>query len=54
MVRALVLDEYDKSLELGFQDEMRRIARRMRSLDLVVLTSATPLAEMPDFLPTKG
>lgn len=53
-VRALVLDEYDKSLELGFQDEMRRIARRMRSLDLVVLTSATPLAEMPDFLPMKG
>lgn len=53
-VGALVLDEYDKSLELGFQDEMRRIARRMRSLDLVVLTSATPLAEMPDFLPMKG
>lgn len=53
-VKALVLDEYDKSLELGFQDEMRRIARRMRSLDLVVLTSATPLAEMPDFLPMRG
>ena len=50
-VHALVLDEYDKSLELGFQDEMRRIARRMRSLNLIVLTSATLLAEMPDFLP---
>jgi len=53
-VPALVLDEYDKSLELGFHDEMRRIARRMRSLDLVILTSATPLAEMPDFLPMDG
>lgn len=49
-VRALVLDEYDKSLELGFYDEMKRIVRRMTALDLVILTSATPLAGMPDFL----
>ncbi len=53
-VKALVLDEYDKSLELGFLDEMRRITRRMRSLDLIILTSATKLAEMPDFIPMKG
>ncbi|MBD5225790.1 MAG: DEAD/DEAH box helicase [Bacteroidales bacterium] len=52
-VKALVLDEYDKSLELGFLDEMRRIARRMRSIDLIILTSATKLAEMPDFIPMK-
>lgn len=52
-VGALVLDEYDKSLELGFQDEMRRIVRRMPALRLVILTSATPLAEMPDFLRLK-
>lgn len=49
-VRALVLDEYDKSLELGFYDEMKRIVRRMTALELVILTSATPLAGMPDFL----
>lgn len=49
-VSALVLDEYDKSLELGFHDEMKRIVRRMRHLSLIILTSATPLAEMPDFL----
>lgn len=49
-VKTLVLDEYDKSLELGFHDEMRRICRRMGRLDKVILTSATPLAEMPDFL----
>lgn len=46
----LVLDEYDKSLELGFHDQMRRIVRRTRRLKYVMLTSATPLSEMPDFL----
>lgn len=50
-VKALVLDEYDKSLELGFLDEMRRITKRMRSLQLILLTSATRLEEMPDFIP---
>lgn len=53
-VGALVLDEYDKSLELGFHDEMRRIARRMKALKLIILTSATRLAELPDFLPMQG
>lgn len=47
---ALVLDEYDKSLELGFYDEMKRIVGKMKKLKLIVLTSATKLAEMPDFL----
>lgn len=47
---ALVLDEYDKSLELGFYDEMKRIVNRMKRLKLIILTSATKLAEMPDFL----
>lgn len=46
----LVLDEYDKSLELGFHDQMRRIVRRAGRLKYVMLTSATPLAEMPDFI----
>ena len=53
-VDALVLDEYDKSLELGFLDEMKRIAKRMRSLKMILLTSATPLAEMPDFIAMQG
>ncbi len=52
-VKALVLDEYDKSLELGFHDEMKRIVKRMGHPQLVILTSATPLAEMPDFLKLK-
>lgn len=52
--RALVLDEYDKSLELGFYDEMKRIVKRMKSLRLTILTSATRLGEFPDFLPMKN
>ena len=52
--RALVLDEYDKSLELGFRDEMSRIVRRMRALSLVVLTSATEPDELPDFVDLGG
>lgn len=50
-VRALVLDEYDKALELGFADEMKRVCRRLTSLSLIILTSATRLDELPAFLP---
>lgn len=50
-VTTLVLDEYDKSLELGFHDEMRRVVRAMGSFRLVILTSATMLSDMPAFLP---
>lgn len=49
-VRTLVLDEYDKSLELGFSDEMRRLVAAMRNVKLLILTSATRLSETPDFL----
>jgi len=49
-VSQLVLDEYDKSLELGFADQMRRIVRRAGRPKHVMLTSATPLTDMPDFI----
>ncbi|MDE6397643.1 MAG: DEAD/DEAH box helicase [Muribaculaceae bacterium] len=54
--RMLVLDEYDKTLELGFHDEMKKIIRRTgerrpkANLDFVMLTSATRLDEMPKFV----
>lgn len=48
--RLLVLDEFDKSLELGFQDEMRRILRRMPNISRRFLTSATHIEEIPDFV----
>lgn len=50
-VSSLVLDEYDKALELGFADEMKRVCRRLTGLKLEILTSATPLAAIPDYLP---
>ncbi|MDE6685117.1 MAG: DEAD/DEAH box helicase, partial [Duncaniella sp.] len=50
----LVLDEYDKALELGFADEMKRVCKRLTGLRLVILTSATPLAALPDYLPANA
>jgi superfamily II DNA/RNA helicase len=48
--RTLVVDEYDKTLELGFQDELRRIVRRLTHVNSTVLTSATRIAELPAFI----
>lgn len=53
--KVLVLDEYDKSLELGFHDEMRKILRLMPNLSRTVLTSATPLSDrLPEFMKVKN
>lgn len=49
-VRILVLDEFDKSLELGFEEEMGKLVRRMKNVSRVILTSATNTDVMPDFL----
>lgn len=49
-VKTLVADEYDKSLELGFQDEMRRIVKKIHDRKLLILTSATPLNDLPEWL----
>lgn len=48
----LVVDEYDKTLELGFHDELSRIARRLNNLGFSALTSATPLNDIPSFIST--
>lgn len=53
-MRSLVLDEYDKSLELGFHDQMRSIMGRMRKVSTLILTSATQAAELPDFVDGSG
>lgn len=51
----LIIDEYDKSLELGFLDTMKKIGRRLpKRLNLAMLTSATPLAELPGFIDMEG
>lgn len=51
---ALVLDEYDKCVELGFEADMKRIVRRMKSVRLFILTSATIASELPGYLPQDG
>lgn len=49
-VRILVLDEFDKSLELGFEDEMHRLVKRMKNVSRIILTSATKADTLPEFL----
>ena len=49
-VTALVLDEFDKSLELGFLEEMRHIIGRFPSTVRTIMTSATIIKRAPDFI----
>lgn len=49
-ITTLVLDEFDKSLELGFQDEMEFIIESLPNLKKRILTSATEAVEIPDFV----
>jgi len=49
-ITTLIIDEFDKSLEFGFHDEMSFIIGELRNLSKKVLTSATISIEIPDFL----
>ncbi|MDE6611105.1 MAG: DbpA RNA binding domain-containing protein, partial [Muribaculaceae bacterium] len=49
-VETLVLDEFDKSLDLGFLPDTERICQSLKSLKSIILTSATALPELPEFL----
>jgi len=48
-IHTLVLDEFDKSLELGFQAEMSSIIETLGNVKKRILTSATKALEIPDF-----
>ncbi|MFD2555626.1 DEAD/DEAH box helicase [Sphingobacterium tabacisoli] len=50
-IHTLVLDEFDKSLELGFLDQLEKITTATHSLERKILTSATDLDEFPEILP---
>ncbi|KHJ37447.1 ATP-dependent RNA helicase DbpA [Pedobacter glucosidilyticus] len=52
-VKTLVLDEFDKSLELGFEEDMAEIVSSLFKLEQKVLTSATQLEDFPTFLELK-
>src|SRR5436190_2711125 len=49
-IETLVLDEFDKSLELGFKDEMSFITGSLKAITKRILTSATEAAEIPGFI----
>ncbi len=50
-VHTIVLDEFDKSLEMGFQEQLKEIFTSINGKPRFLLTSATSLKRMPDFLP---
>lgn len=49
-VNTLVIDEFDKCLELGFQDEMMEVIGCLSALKKRVLLSATDAEEIPAFV----
>ena len=49
-ITTLVLDEFDKSLELGFKEEMEFIITSLSAVNKRILTSATNAPGIPDFV----
>lgn len=49
-IETLILDEFDKSLESGFWEEIRFIVESLPSVKKRILTSATEAVEVPDFI----
>lgn len=52
-IHQLVLDEFDKSLEFGFHNEMKQILARLKGIQKKYLISATDMQELPSFLDVK-
>ena len=53
-ISTLVLDEFDKSLELGFHEEMAFIIGSLPAVKKRMLTSATEAVGIPDFIGFKN
>lgn len=53
-IKTLVLDEFDKSLEVGFEKEMTSICSSLPKLEKKVLTSATQKVRIPKFVRLKN
>jgi superfamily II DNA/RNA helicase len=53
-ISTLVLDEFDKSLELGFVEEMSFIIQSLPNIKKRFLTSATSTVEIPEFVGIKN
>ena len=53
-IQTLVLDEFDKSLEMGFEEEMKYILGELPSINKRLLTSATAMRQIPPFTGLKN
>lgn len=53
-IKTLVLDEFDKSLEFGFHEDMSLIISEMPLLSQRILTSATAMDDIPTFTGVKN
>ncbi len=49
-IKTLILDEFDKSLEDGFEEEMKGIISQIPSVNKRILTSATQTVTVPGFV----
>lgn len=49
-IKYLILDEFDKSLEVGFEEQMKEIVAMLPRPEKIILTSATESAHIPDFI----
>ena len=49
-VRYLIIDEFDKCLEMGFHDEMARLLKKLPGISRRILLSATDAEQIPDFV----
>ena len=49
-IKTLILDEFDKSLEDGFEEEMKGIIMQLPSINKRILTSATQAVKVPGFV----
>lgn len=49
-ITTLILDEFDKSLEIGFEEEMKEIVAALPQVQKKILTSATQRVEIPKFV----
>lgn len=49
-INTIILDEFDKSLEIGFENEMREILESLNRVTRKILTSASNKVTIPEFV----
>lgn len=49
-IQYVVIDEFDKCLEMGFQEEMSKILEKLTAVKQRILLSATDAVEIPNFV----